>query len=159
MKKKIYLLMMVIIDQGVKGVIYLLYMGKKATFLNNKIGFTPYINRSQLSIFNHEFNMSLGIFTLIMVNIFGIFILCFTYKIVKKREYTNKYYEITFLLIASGALSSLIDKIIYKGSIDFILFFGHIHDLKDIYLYIGIIVAVVYVATYIKHEKYNKSKR
>ena len=57
----------------------------------------------------------------------------------------------------SGALCSLLDKIICKGSIDFILFFGHIHDLKDVYLYLGVITAVVYLATYIKREQFNSA--
>lgn len=154
MKKKLCLLILVIIDQGVKGIIHLLYMENKTTFLNNKIGFTPYLNKSQLSIFNHEFKMSLGNSTLIVVNIFSILLLIFMDKFIKKHEYTNNYYEITFIFIASGALCSLLDKIIYKGSIDFILFFGHIHDLKDIYLYLGIITVFIYLATYIKHEKF-----
>lgn len=79
--------------------------------------------------------------------------------ICKKREYTDKYYEITFILVISGALCSLLDKIVYGGSIDFILFFGHIYDLKDIYLFLGIITALIYLVTYIKHERLNKFKR
>lgn len=158
MKKIVYLLILVIIDQGLKGIIYLMYMGKRVTFLNNRIGFTPYLNRSQLSIFNHEFNMGLGVFTLIIVNVFCIFLLAFIYKFIKKREYTNVFYEITFILIASGAFCSLLDKIVYEGSIDFMLFFGHIYDLKDIYLFFGIIIVIVYLVTYIKHEKVNKYK-
>ena len=41
---------------------------------------------------------------------------------------------------------------IYKGSIDYLLFLGHIYDLKDIYLCFGIIIVMVYFFTYIKHS-------
>jgi|LSQX01.1.fsa_nt_gb hypothetical protein len=44
MKKIVYLLMLVIIDQGVKAIIHIRFMHIKVTLLNNKIGFTPYIN-------------------------------------------------------------------------------------------------------------------
>ena len=155
MKKTIYLLILVIIDQGLKGTIYLKYMGKRVTFFSNKIGFTPHMNRSQLSIFNHEFNMNVSVFTLIIMNVFSILLLVIGYKFIKKREYTDHYFEITFLLMASAALCSLIDKMIYKGCLDFILFYNHIYDLKDIYLFIGVLTAVVYVVIYIKHEKVN----
>ena len=152
MKRKSYLLLLVIIDQSIKVIIYLWFMNSKATYFNNKIGFTPYINRSQLSIFNHEFNLGIGVFTLNTINILCIILLVIIYKFLKRREYTNVYYEITFLFIMSGTLCSLLDKTIYKGSIDYILFGRHIYDLKDIYLCLAVIFLTVYIFTYLKHE-------
>ena len=127
-------------------------MNSKMFFCNNGIGFTPYLNRDQLSLFNHEFSMSLGIITLIIINIFSLAILVFIYQFFKKREYTNVYYEITFLFIFSGTLCSLIDKIVYKGSIDYMLLGGHIYDIKDVYLFIAVLFLTMYIFTYLMHE-------
>lgn len=159
MKRKIYMLILVIFDQVVKGIIHLWFMNRKVTFFRSKIGFTPYLNKNQLSIFNHELNMELGILTLIVINVLSVFILIYLYPFTKKREYTNVFYEITFIFLFSGVLCSLIDKIIYKGSIDYILFDRHICDLKDIYLLLGALFSIMYLYTYLKHEvKKSKSE-
>ncbi len=60
-----------------------------------------------------------------------------------------------FLFISTGALCSLIDKIFYGGSLDFIgisdLF---IADIKDIYINLGLLffIMLIYVKGYFKEE-------
>lgn len=151
MKRKVIVL--IIIDQLIKYCIFLNFMTYKVKLFGGRIGFVPYLNRDQLSIFNNELNLKLSLITLILINLGVIIILMLIYKLIKKKEYTNLYFENSFFIITAGAVCSLIDKITLKGSLDYILFFRHIHDLKDIYLYIGFIFILIYMFTYLNHEK------
>ena len=46
-------------------------------------------------------------------------------------------------MILAGVICSLIDKLFWKGSLDYILFFSKIVDLKDIYMFIGLFVCII----------------
>lgn len=47
------------------------------------------------------------------------------------------------ILVIAATICSLFDKIFWGGSLDFILFFRYIIDVKDIYLYIGGIMGII----------------
>jgi signal peptidase II len=131
-------------------------MENKKYFFDRRFGFVPYLNKDQLSIFNNEMNLNLSLFTLILINIASIIIIAYLYNYIKKREYTNSLFENAFIMLTAGVVCSFIDKITLGGSLDYILFFKHIHDLKDFYLYIGFILIIIYMITNLIHEKRSK---
>ena len=152
MKRKVMFIVLIMIEQLIKCIIYFNFMHNEIVFFDNKIGFKPYINKDQLSIFNNELDLKLNLITLILINIVALVLLFITYKYVKNKEYTNRYFKNSFYLLAIGAVCSIIDKVTLGGSLDYILFLGHIHDLKDIYLYLGVIFIFIYAITFFKYE-------
>jgi len=74
---------------------------------------------------------------IILINIIILFIFFYFLKSIKKEEYSN-----TFLLglIIIGAISNLLDRIIYKEVIDFVqISIFPIFNLADVYISVGVI--------------------
>ena len=58
----------------------------------------------------------------------------------KKNSLTNIYMEIFYILLLAGIIDSVLDKILWGTSLDYIeLFSRFIIDLKDIYIVLGAI--------------------
>ena len=58
----------------------------------------------------------------------------------KKNSLTNIYMEIFYILLLAGIIDSVLDKIFWGTSLDYIeLFSSVIIDLKDIYIVLGAI--------------------
>lgn len=152
MKKIVFFL--ILIDQLIKAIIYSNFMKTNISILNHKLGFKPYLNVEQLSIFNNELEMALSLKTLIGINLMSILALFFLYKYMKKLEPVNTLMNYSFAILNSGCVCSLIDKIVYKGSLDYILIYKKISDMKDIYLIIGVALFCIYLLKYIKANKY-----
>lgn len=141
------------IDLIIKAFIYFNLMHIHIRFFDERVGFTPMINTEQLSLFNNELNLGLQLQTLIVLNIVILIGLPFIYLFMKKREYTNCHFENAFLMITAGTFCSLIDKIVLGGSLDYILLSGHIHDLKDFYLYLSLVFICNYMVSYFINKK------
>lgn len=92
-----------------------------------------------MSIYNLHFNLGLNLSILIAINIISLIIVFFVYFRLKNRNFLNKGVNRILVFIIAGNICSLIDKLTLGGSLDYILFGGYIHDLKDIYLYLAII--------------------
>lgn len=78
-----------------------------------------------------------------MINLIGGIALVFCKEYVKKRKEWNTVLDIATLMIFAGVVCSLVDKIFWKGSLDYILFFSKIVDLKDIYMFAGFFIFVI----------------
>lgn len=147
MKKNLLIItILILIDQVIKIIINNFFMYRKLYF-KGIIGFLPYLNESQLSIFNNEMNLNLDIIILLLMNIFLIVILIIFYFILKKSssESSIKYLNKMFVFLFSGVLCSLIDKKFYGGSLDYLLLGSKIIDLKDIYLLIGFCFYLIWI--------------
>lgn len=96
----------------------------------------------QLSFFNNELGGGIELKYLNLINVIGIILLLFWRNRLEKEKEWNIGLDIGTLMMLSAAYCSLIDKIFWKGSLDYILFFSQIVDLKDIYLFAG---AAVYI--------------
>lgn len=66
----IFLLIMIFIDVFVKIIIDNFFMEDKL-FINDKLGFLPYLNTEQLSIFNNELELGVSLNFLIVINLIG----------------------------------------------------------------------------------------
>lgn len=127
-------LLLVFIDQAIKIVIYNNYLNMKFYFINNLLGFEPYIN------IDYSWINSLGKFgiSLLAHIIFNIIIFALTivfYRFINKLYHTNRMTDLAFAFLFSGEICSTIDKIFWGGSLDYVLVEGFfIFDLKDVYL-------------------------
>ena len=158
MKRLKVLLMLLFTDLIIKIVIHFNFMDYKIRFLNSKLGFTPYVNREQLAIFNNQLPNSINRVLLLVLCVAALISWPLVYSYFQKNEYTNRYFEYTYILSLAGVLCALMDKLFWGGSLDYILLIIKIVDLKDIYLFGSVIFMLIYLVSYIKHTKTHKNK-
>lgn len=134
--------LMIVIDQLIKIIIKLNFM-KCELGVDSWFGFRPHLNTEQMSILNNEFNLDLNHYVIIIIEIILLIIFLFSYLYMNKKYGDIKLLHILYGLLFAGGLCSLIDLTFWGGSLDYILLFSQIVDLKDIYLFVGAIVFFV----------------
>jgi signal peptidase II len=130
-------------DQLIKIVIDQYFMDKRFDIVNHLIGFEPYLN-NKYSWVNSMGDFGWGrIFHIILV-VFALLVITVTYDFILLK-YSIGYSIITlFIFLYAGAICSLIDKIFWGGSLDYInLSDLFIFDLKDVYISIFEVMLVV----------------
>lgn len=143
--------MLVVIDQCIKLIINRYWFNSTFTIINNFLRFRPVIN----------VNLSWGgnYFTFLrvpwVVNTLNILVIVVVYICFHRYQQRLKKYEpwasLVFVLLMAGSICSLIDKLFWGGSLDFIqipLFFTF--DLKDCYLSLAILI-FLFLSVY--HER------
>ena len=150
----IIFLILFLIDQGIKLLIKLFFFNNRFEIIKNFISFHPIINTDG-SWLNARFSLNVGFNFLIIINAIAIFIFLECYRYYLSKTTKSFWLDMSFLFITCGALCSLIDKIFYGGSLDFIgisnLF---IADIKDIYINLGLLffIMLIYVKGYFKDD-------
>lgn len=132
-----------ILDQGGKIIIKLFYFNTRKTIINGMLYFSPIINTDG-SWLNARFGTSVSFPLLITINILALILFIEVYRYYNFKGNKDFWSDMCFIFVFCGALCSLIDKIFYGGSLDFIgisnLF---IADIKDIYINLGILFFVL----------------
>ncbi len=131
------------IDQGIKLLIKFLWFNNDFPIFNNMLYFNPIINTNG-SWLNARFGTSVSFPILIALNIVAIVIFIEVYRYYLHNGRKDFWADMCFIFVSCGATCSLIDKIFYGGSLDFIgisnLF---IADIKDLYINLGILFFVL----------------
>lgn len=132
---------LLLIDQLSKIIVSLVFINKNISSINlipNYLSITPHIN-DEGSFIASRFNLNAPFILFILLNflILLFIFLIYRFKIYKKQLDSIK--QLTFIFLFSGGLCSLIDKIFWGGSLDFL----HIHnlfiaDIKDIFITFGL---------------------
>lgn len=134
--RKTYLavVILVMIDQVIKIAINNNFLDKRFPILPPFLYFEPVFNRDY-SWVNAILQLGIGRWIhILMVTIISILIYLF-YEYLNKQFRTDKVINIMYAFVFSGAICSLIDKIFWNGSLDYILLNGFLtFDLKDVYL-------------------------
>lgn len=132
------ILLFMLLDQGIKLIIKFLFFDTVFSIIPGILSFHPIIN-SQGSWLNVRFGTSVSFPFLIITNIIAIFLIVEIYRYFSHKGNKSFLYDMTFIFLFCGALCSLIDKIFFGGSLDFIgisnLF---IADIKDLYINLGL---------------------
>lgn len=151
----VFIICLVLVDVVIKIIIDNYFIDAKCFFTEN-FGFRPFLNRDQLSIFNKDLNMNLGLGVLILFNFMVILAIVLLMLVLKKDKTLLKMVHWGLWIELSGVICSLIDKIFWHGSLDYIQCFSVIFDLKDVYLYVGAGMACIgIVASAIKEKVKN----
>lgn len=143
--KTLYLLffILLILDQGVKLIIKLFFFNDYYGFFDEFLSFNPIIN-TKGSWLNARFGVGISFPTLIVLNLIALFLFLEVYRYYRSKDNRDIYSDLSIVFVFTGALCSLIDKVFYGGSLDFIgvgdLF---IADLKDIYINLGIFFLIL----------------
>ena len=137
------LLLFFIFDQGIKLVIKFFFFDNKITIIKDFLFFNPLINTDG-SWLNARFNTGINFYFLIFINFISLFLFVEIYRYLLSKKQKNFWIDSCFIFIFTGSLCSLIDKVFYGGSLDFIgvgnLF---IADIKDIYLDFSIVFFII----------------
>ena len=143
-KKLLFLLFILLffIDQGSKLIIKIFFFEKKFYIISNLLSFNPIIN-TKGSWLNVRFNININFIALISINFIALFLFTEIYRYYNAKE-KNFFIDLCYIFILVGSICSLIDKIFYGGSLDFIgisnLF---IADFKDIYINLAIFMFII----------------
>ncbi|MGG7179468.1 signal peptidase II [Clostridium paraputrificum] len=148
-------IILMLIDQGIKLIIKFFFFNDYFSIIKNFLSFNPIINTDG-SWLNARFGTGVSFPLLISINFISLILFIELYRYVLSKSNKSFSIDMCFLFIFAGALCSLIDKIFYGGSLDFIgigtLF---IADIKDIYINLGILFFVIsiYESGYINSEE------
>lgn len=141
---------LVTIEQVIKVVINNNFLDKKFTILPSLLYFEPMFNR-HYSWINSMLQLGIGKWIHISVVAIMCIIIYFLYKYLNQQFGTNKIIDIMYAFIFSGAICSLIDKIFWNGSLDYILVNGFFtFDLKDVY--INIFIGLLILSSFFKNK-------
>lgn len=142
----IIILILILLDQAVKLVVYHNFMHYRFYFIQNAIGFKPIFN-PDYSWLNSVTNFGVGHFVHILINIIILFLSFVVYDLLKyKKIIDNKFspVKLLFIFLFAGVVSSLIDRAIWGSSLDYILLEGlFVFDLKDVYITIFEVMAIL----------------
>lgn len=150
-----FFFLLLLIDQGIKLIIKKFFFNNFHEIIKDFIYFDPIIN-TKGSWLNARFNIGVGFIPLIIINTIALFLFLEIYRYYLSKKPKNFWVDSAFIFITVGALCSLIDKIFYGGSLDFIgisnLF---IADIKDIYINIGLLffIMFIYKTGYFKEDE------
>ena len=135
------ILILIAIDQIIK-VIVKGYYGVKVPIIQNKIYFKPTLN-SNYSWLNSMFKFGWGKAFHIIINVIFLFLAFFTFKYIYNKSKEKLSIKLLEVFLISGILCSLIDKIFWNGSLDYIYLKGlFVFDLKDCYITVFEIEAI-----------------
>jgi signal peptidase II len=125
---------LILLDQAIKIFIAVNYMDTEFDLPGGILAFKPYINE-YYSWINSVFQMGIGLMAHILLNALIVIITMVIYGFVRDKNPSDKYVGSLFAFVLAGGLCSLIDKLAWGGSLDYIWLKGFfIFDLKDVYL-------------------------
>lgn len=140
-RRSAVLLIMFSADAAIKIIVSLFLSDIEYSYFD-LIGFRAYLNKTQLSIFNNELGLNISTGILIIINVIMLIILEYNIRVLKAQGAYNTFCRTGLLLLEAGAICSLTDKIFWQGSLDYLIVLFKIVDLKDIYLFAGVILAL-----------------
>jgi len=109
-------------------------MNETFDILFNFVRFDPKFNR-KYSWLNHMLDLGIGKAAHVILCLFALILFWLVYCFIRKKYKTDKLTDLIFICVLSGIVCSLIDKIFWDGSLDYIQFKGlFTFDLKDVYL-------------------------
>jgi len=161
MKRLFFILLLVINDIGIKIIINEKYFDLRFDIMGPFLGFAPRINNSNLSIYNSFFDLQIPYKIIFLLNIFILFVFLLFFILLNKETKGNRkailLTNIFVIFIESGTICSLIDKIWLRGSLDYIKITHWIIDLKDIYIFLGV-VSLFFTLIVIKVNELKRNK-
>ncbi|MDD3172405.1 MAG: signal peptidase II [Herbinix sp.] len=133
LKKILPIFLLVMLDQAIKLYIAKFLMDKKF-IIGNILGFKPYLN-VKYSWINSMTNMGISLTLHILLVIVLLLCILIIYDFIETKYSMNTYGHSLFAFLIAGAACSLIDKVAWGGSLDYVLLNGFfIFDLKDCYI-------------------------
>ncbi|HEX3046091.1 MAG TPA: signal peptidase II [Bacillota bacterium] len=129
---------LIAIEQGIKIMINHFALNKNTPILAPFLYFKPMFNRDY-SWLNSMLQLGINRWVHIATVVIMIIFIYWFYRFLNQRIGNNNTINLLFALVFSAAICSLLDKIFWNGSLDYILLKGFFtFDLKDVYINIAI---------------------
>lgn len=145
MKKRYFYgltILLIVIEQWLKLIINGSYLNNNDVIVKGFLYFRPMFNRDY-SWINSLFNLGVSkIFHIVLVS-FIVILVFLVYHYLRARNINTKTISTAFAFLLAGGTCSLIDKVFWDGSLDYIYVQNHFtFDLKDVYInvFIGLMV-------------------
>lgn len=145
MRKSLFFIMtalLIAVEQVIKLIINGSYLQNNDVIVENFLYFRPMFNRDY-SWINSLFQLGVAKWPhIIMVLIIVVFVYLI-YMFIDHKGYNTKVVSTAFSFLLAGGLCSLIDKVFWDGSLDYIYVQGQFtFDLKDVYInvFIGLMI-------------------
>ena len=152
-------LVFIFADQFIKIIIKKYLINSEYEIIKNLLSFKPYFIQKH-SWFNSLFDLKIGMSVYIIFTVIVIFLSFFVYGFLKENKKAKLLVKLVFLFFYAGTICSLIDKIFWGGSLDFIYLKGFfVFDLKDIYLSLFEIILIITIIMNFKALNTFKFKR
>ena len=133
------------IEQGLKVIINNYYLLVNAPILRPWLFFNPVFNRDY-SWFNSMLQLNIGRWIHVLLVTALLILIYLFHQFVRQRLKTDRLIDATFAFLFAGAICSLIDKVFWNGSLDYIRVRGMFtFDLKDVYIniFVGLFILMV----------------
>lgn len=150
MKKRVFYILtilLVLIEQSIKVVINGSYLESNTVILKNFLYFRPMFNRDY-SWINSLFNLGVSKIVHVVLVGFIVVMVFLVYQYVHHKGYKTKTITAAFSFLFAGGICSLIDKVYWDGSLDYIYVQSQFtFDLKDVYInvFIGLMILMFIV--------------
>lgn len=153
MKKDYKLIILLLaLDQLLKLVISTFFIETKFSIIKGYVSFLPTHNHNY-SYIGSLLNVNTGKILNTIIAAFCIFIVYYLYRfsLIKYKE--TRLINAGYFYFLSGGICSLIDRVFWSGSLDFISLEGlFVFDLKDCFLLIGSILIALEMLRYIRRN-------
>lgn len=134
------------IEQLIKIIINSRYLNIEAPILPPILYFRPMFNKDY-SWFNSMLQLGISRWLHIIVVVVMTLLIYLFYQFISSSVHSN-IVNIMFAFVFSGAMCSLIDKIFWNGSLDYIMLKGFFtFDLKDVYVNVSLGLMILLVIT------------
>ncbi|MDP4090314.1 MAG: signal peptidase II [Bacillota bacterium] len=138
---------LIFLEQGIKIIINNNFLDRHIPIVPPLLYFDPMFNRDY-SWFNSMLNLNIGKGLHVFVAAVMIIFIYLVYRYLNKRLGNRKAVNFMFAFLFSGAVCSLLDKVLWNGSLDYILVDGYFtFDLKDVYIdiFIGLMILMMLI--------------
>jgi signal peptidase II len=130
--------LLVATEQGIKVGINYYFLDTRIPILTPILYFEPMFNRDY-SWINSMFQLGIGKGIHIAIVVIMAIIIYLFYQYLDEQSITGNILNVLYAFLFSGTVCSLIDKVFWDGSLDYILVSGFFtFDLKDVYINIFI---------------------
>jgi signal peptidase II len=140
---------LIIIEQTIKIVISNHYFNEHFPILSPFLNFSPMFNKDY-SWFNSMFQLGVSKWIHVAIVCVMIAAVLLFYQYIRKNLCNNRTVNMMFAFLFSGTFCSLIDKLFWNGSLDYINVKGFFtFDLKDVYIdiFIGLLLIQIVFKT------------
>ncbi len=150
--KRILIILLVFIEQSIKLTISVFFLNYELPIIKGYISFFP-VHNDKYSYLGSLLNYNFGKVLNSMVAIIVIFLIYYIYRFVLIKGRNSNLVNASYVLLLSGAICSLIDRIFWSGSLDYIWIHGFfVFDLKDALLSLGTATAILELIIYAKED-------
>lgn len=145
---------LIIADQTIKLVIRDNFLQLHFDIVGGLLYFQP-LHNTKLSWINSLLGTNVGFLPHVISNSLILILLVWGFRYARSIRTIPVSVEYSYIFILAGAICSIIDKLFWGGSLDFIgLMNWFIFDTKDLFITIGITIFAVYAIVYsFKHPK------